>query len=110
MLPIRRSTHTRAASPAATIQQLLRASLEAWYTAIWLPRCQRTIEQEQRQGLHQGAKLRRMRAPRGSVADAPPSPTPKLPPSFIGPASGRREAHSRFMSLLMHGTDRQSVA
>ena len=33
MLPTRRSTHTRTASPAATIQQLLRASLEAWYTA-----------------------------------------------------------------------------
>jgi len=72
-LPTCPSRCTRTASTAATIQQLLRASLEAWYLVIWLPRCQRTIEQEQRSGLHQGAKLRRMRAPRHSVADAPPS-------------------------------------
>jgi ribonuclease HI len=100
----------RAMSAPATIQQLLRASLETWYQAIWLPRCQRTIEQERSEGLHQGAKLRRMRAPRRSVAGAPPSPTPNLPRSFIHPVAGLSNAYSRLMSLLMRGTPRHRVS
>jgi len=42
----------RRASPETVIQELLCASLETWYHAIWLPRCQQTISQEQSQGLH----------------------------------------------------------
>jgi hypothetical protein len=97
---------TRIATTTAVIQQLLRASLETWYHAIWLPRCQRTTEQERSQGLHRGAKIRRMRAPNQDRTNAPPSPTPKLFPSFINSISDRREAYHDFLSQLMHGTDR----
>jgi ribonuclease HI len=87
---------------AKAIQQLLRASLETWYLAIWLPRCQRTIEQERRLGLNQASKLRRMRAAhRSSGIHAPPSPTPKLPRSFIQSILDRRMAYRRFLSGLM---------
>jgi len=90
----------------AVIRQLLRASLETWYHAIWLPRCQRTIEQEQSQGLYQGAKLRRMRAANSRGTNAPPSPTPNLPRSFIfGPE--RKAAYGRFLLQLMRGTGRR---
>jgi hypothetical protein len=101
------TTWGKKATTAATIQQLLRASLEAWYQAIWLPRCQRTTERERNEGLHQGAKLRRMRAARRVAVDAPPSPTPTLPDSYIHTVSDRRDAHCRFLSMLMHGTDRR---
>src|SRR5215467_6940987 len=55
------------AATAATIRHLLRASLHVWYTSVWLPRCQRTTEQERREGLRQGTKIRRMQAARGRV-------------------------------------------
>ena len=100
---------TRTATTVATIQQLLRASIETWYDAIWLPRCQRTIEQERSQGLYQGAKLRRMRAPSHHRTNAPPSP-PNLPTSFIELEADRREAHYRFVFQLMRGTDRRRVS
>ena len=106
-------------SIAATTRRLLRASLETWYETIWLPRCKRTIEQEQQHGLRQAAKLRRMRAPTrdhtrarlsspmSAPAPAPnvPSqpPVPKLPPSFIGSALDRQAAHHPFLTQLMHG-------
>jgi hypothetical protein len=91
-------------STAKVILQLLRASLETWYLAIWLPRCQRTIEQERRLGLHQATKLRRMRAAnRSSGTQATPSPTPKLPRSFIQSTLDRRIAYRRFLSQLMLG-------
>ena len=93
----------RIASTMKIIEHLLRASLESWYLAIWLPRCQRTVEQEQSQGLSQGAKLRRMRATTRHRADAPASPTPKLPRSFPHSKSEWMEAYSRFLSLLMRG-------
>ena len=96
---------TRAAQTTAVMQQLLRASLETWYHAIWLPRCQRTIEQERSHGLHQGAKLRRMRAPNHDRTNAPPSPTPNLPRSFIESILDRRKAYHRLLSQMMHGTD-----
>src|SRR6516165_9032843 len=73
---------TRTATTVATIQQLLRASIETWYDAIWLPRCQRAIEQERSQGIYQGAKLHRMRAPSHDRTNAPPSPTPTYPPAL----------------------------
>jgi len=101
---------TRTATTAATIQQLLRASIETWYDAIWLPRCQRTIEQERTQGIYQGAKLRRMRAQRRDCTNALPSPTPNLPPSFIKHETDRREAYHRLIFQLMHGTDRRRVS
>jgi hypothetical protein len=97
----------RTAATTATIQQLLRASTETWYEAIWLPRCQRTTEQERSQGLYQGAKLRRMRAPTRDRANAPPSPTPNLPPSFLDSMTDRREAYHSFLFQLMHGTGRR---
>jgi exonuclease III/ribonuclease HI len=90
---------------AATIKPLLRASLETGYVAVWLPRCQRTTERERNSGLHQGTKIKRMRAGRGRVAPTQPSPTPNLPRSFIHSASDRSTAHSRFLFRLMHGTD-----
>jgi len=93
------------ATTAATIKLLLRASLETGYVAVWLPRCQRTIERERNSGLHQGIKIKRMRAGRGRVAPTQPSPTPKLPRSFIQSAFDRLIAHSRFLFRLMHGTD-----
>ena len=93
----------RLESTAAVIRQLLRACLETWYHAIWLPRCQRTIEQERTQGLNQGAKLRRMRATHRTRTDAPPSPTPDLPPSFIDSIQDRSDSYHRFLSHLMHG-------
>ena len=86
------------AKPAAVIQQLLRASLEATYQAIWLPRCQRTIEQERRHALHQGTKLHRMRTRRHNRTRATPSPTHKLPRSFIDVVPERREAYRAFLS------------
>ena len=86
-------------SIAGVTIQLLRASLETWYVAIWLPRCQRTIEQERQQGLHQKSKIRQMRtANRGHGL---PSPTPKLPPSFILSILDRRTAYRRFLSQMM---------
>ena len=94
------------AETAATIKLLLRASLETWYAAVWLPRCQRTIERERNSGLHQGTKIKRMRTARGRVAPTQSSPTPKLLRSFIYSASERLIAHSRFLFRLMHGTDR----
>jgi hypothetical protein len=101
---------TRTASTAAVIQQLLRASIETWYDAIWLPRCQRTIEQERSQGLYQGAKLRRMRAPTHDRTNAPPSPTPNLPPSFLDSREDRMEAYRRFLFQLMLGPVRHRVS
>jgi hypothetical protein len=93
-----------AASTMKTMEHLLRASLEAWYQAIWLPRCQRTIEQEQSQGLFQGTKLRRMQTAPRNRANAPESPVPKLPRSFLHSKSERMEAYRRFLYQLMHGT------
>ena len=66
----------RRASPETVMQELLCASLETWYHAIWLPRCQRTISQERDQGLHQGAKLGWMRASRDHTSASPTSPSP----------------------------------
>jgi len=109
-IPTMQNGETRTATTVATIQQLLRASIETWYDAIWLPRCQRTIEQERSQGIYQGAKLRRMRAPSHDRTNAPPSPTPKLPSSFIEKEADRREAHHRFVFQLMRGTDRRRVS
>jgi hypothetical protein len=103
-IPLIQFGETRAASTTTVILQLLRASLETWYHAIWLPRCQRTIEQERRHGLHQGAKLRRMRAPTHNRTNAPSSPTPDLPRSFIDSMVDRRKAYHRSLSQLMHGT------
>jgi hypothetical protein len=88
---------------AQVIVQLLRAALETWYLAIWLPRCQRTIEQERRLGLHQGAKLRQMRAANRTSDTHTPSPTPKLPRSFIHSILDRRIAYRRHLSRLMLG-------
>ena len=92
------------AATAATIKLLLRASIQAWYIAVWLPRCQRTIEQERSLGLHQGTKIQRMRTARGRVARTRPSPTPNLPRSFIHSAPDRLIAYSRFLFRLMCGT------
>jgi hypothetical protein len=44
MIPTLKQGMQRTASTAAVIQQLLCASLETWYHAIWLPRCKWTIE------------------------------------------------------------------
>lgn len=86
-------------SIAGVTIQLLRASLETWYVAIWLPRCQRTIEQERQHGLHQKSKISQMRtANRGHGL---PSPTPKLPPSFILSIFDRGTAYRRFLSQMM---------
>jgi hypothetical protein len=60
MIPTLQQGMQRTALTAAVIQQLLRASLETWYHTIWQPRCKRTVEQEQNQGLYQGTKIRRM--------------------------------------------------
>ena len=65
---------------AAVIQELFRVSLETWYHAIWLPRCERTIAQERSQGLHQDAKVCRMQAPTHARMHASSSSTTKLPP------------------------------
>lgn len=94
----------QAKDSSIVIQRLLHASLETWYHAIWLPRCQRTISQERSQGLHQGAKLRRMRARQRGRARAAASPTVKLPGSFIGTNKERMHEHHRFMDRWMHGT------
>ena len=93
------------AAAAAVTQRLLRASLETAYQAIWLPRCQRTIEQERSQGLHQSAKIRRMRAARHSshTTSSAASPTPSPPPSFPGPIEERKLRYHAFMSSLMGG-------
>jgi hypothetical protein len=80
MTPTLQQGMQRTASTTAVIQQLLRASLETWYHAIWLPRCKRIIEQEQSQELYQGTKIRRMRAESRSGMHATPSPTPNPPP------------------------------
>jgi hypothetical protein len=80
--------------------------------------CERTISQERRQGLSQGAKLRRMRATsRGRTRAAPPAPdppsqppVPKLPPSFINSAPDRQAAHHLFLFQLMHGSAMTSSA
>jgi ribonuclease HI/exonuclease III len=89
-------------STAQVIVQLLRASFETWYHAIWLPRCQRTIERERSLGLHQREKIRRMRAVlRAGGSQAPPSPTPKLPSSFLDSIHDRRIAYRRYLSRLM---------
>lgn len=106
-----RGSGRRITDTAATITKwLLRAALEAWYTATWLPRCKRTIEQEQSAGLSQATKIRRMRARTQTAQHGParsqPSPTPNLPRSFPQTAEERRASHGRFLSLLMHGSDR----
>jgi hypothetical protein len=103
-IPLLLQVRPRPTSPSVAIQQLLRASLETWYLAIWLPRCQRTIEQERSQGLHQGAKIRRMRAARGSrTTNAPTSPTPNLPRSFIDSIADRMAEYHGFVLRLMEG-------
>ena len=103
-IPLLRQDRARPASAPAVIQRLLRASLETWYHAIWLPRCQRTISQEKSLGLHQGAKRRRMRAAHRPRTDAPASPTPRIfPRSFIDPRMDRMVEHRRFMLQLMEG-------
>jgi hypothetical protein len=72
--------------------------LETWHHAIWLPRWQRAMWQEQSQGPSQGAKLGRMLSVlsahhhrTNAHQNGPPSPiplthspTPTLPPTFIG--------------------------
>jgi RNase H len=88
---------------SSVIRHLLRASLETWYHAIWLPRCQRTIAQEKSQGLPQGAKRRRMRAAHRPRTDAPASPTPNLPRSFIDSSKDRTDEYGRFMLQWMQG-------
>jgi hypothetical protein len=88
----------------ATIILLLRTSLETWYEAVWLPRCQRTIEQERRLGLHQGTKIRRMREENRSRTNEHPSPTPNLPRSQLLDQE-RRTAYDQFNSELMNGTN-----
>jgi hypothetical protein len=91
-------------STAATIILLLRTSLETWYEAVWLPRCQRTIDQERRLGLHQGTKLRRMREENRSRMNAHPSPTPNLPRSQLS-GQERRTAYDQLNSELMGSTN-----
>ena len=98
------------AATAATIKHLLRASLETWYDAVWLPRCQRTIEQERSTGLHQATKIRQMRTAHGHIPRVQPSPTPNLPRSFIHSAPDRLAAYSRFLFRLMRGTGRRRVS
>ena len=92
-------------STAATITLLLRTALETWYEAMWLPRCQRTIDQERRLGLYQGTKIRRMREENRSRMNAQPSPTPNLPRSQLS-GQERRTTYDQFNSELMNGTDR----
>ena len=89
---------------AATIILLLHTSLETWYEAVWLPRCQRTIDQERRLGLHQSTKLRRMREENRSRMNAHPSPTPNLPHSQLS-GQERGTAYDQFNSELMNGTN-----
>ena len=61
-----------------------------------------TIEQERACGLHQGTKLHQMRSVRDNRDT--PSPTPKLPPSFIHTILDRKMAYyRRFLSQLMLG-------
>jgi ribonuclease HI len=103
-IPMLRHGMRKAPTTPSLIRQLLRASLETWYHAIWLPRCQRTISQERSQGLSQGAKLRRMRATSRYRTNAPRSPTPTLPPSFLDRIKDREAFYRRFLSQLMHGT------
>ena len=103
VIPMLQHGRGRVESTASVIQQLLRAALETAYHAIWLPRCQRTIEQERSQGLSQSTKLRRMRIGRQHSMDAPESPTPNFPPSFLKTPTDRREAHHLFMDHLMCG-------
>ena len=86
---------------------LLRAALSAWYTAAWLPRCERTIEQEQSEGLRQATKIRWMRAARRGTPRSQPSPTHNPPRSFPQTAPERLAAHHRSLFRLMHGTDRR---
>ena len=95
----------RRRAPSETVmQELLCASLETWYHAIWLPRCQRTTSQERDQGLHQGAKLGWMRAATQDGTHAPPLPTPSLPPSSLHSSEDRRNAHHRIISQRTRGT------
>ena len=103
MIPRLQQDRPNKVGPPHVIRRLLRASLETWYHAIWLPRCQRTIEQERRIGLQQGDKLRRMRTARRSRVDAPASPTPNLPRSFIDSSMDRMREYYGFMHRLMHG-------
>src|SRR4051812_18837850 len=72
-------------STATTIIHLLCASPETWYEVVYLPRCQRSINQERRLGLHQGTKLRRMREENRSRMNAHPSPTPNPSQTALGP-------------------------
>ena len=93
-------------STAATIILLLRTALETGYEAVWLSRCQRTIDQEWRLGLYQGTKIRRMREEENcSRMNAHPSPTPNLPRSQLS-GQERRTAYDQFNSELMDGTNR----
>src|SRR4051794_6225128 len=91
-------------STATTITLLLRTALETWYEAVWLPRCQRTIDQERRLGLYQGTKLRRMREENRSSMNAHPSPTSNLPSSQLS-CQERRTAYAQFNSELMDDID-----
>ena len=91
-------------STSSIVKQLLRASLETWYHAIWIPRCQRTIEQERGHGLTQATKIRRMRVAARGHTHTRPSPTPSLPSSFIEKTDDRKILYCRFLSRLMHGT------
>ena len=95
-IPMLRHGRRRAPTTPSLIRQLLRASLETWYHSIWLPQCQRTISQEQSQGLSQGAKLRRMRATSRYRTNAPRSPTPTLPSSFLDRIKDREAFHHAF--------------
>ena len=83
-------------STAAIIIQLVRGSLETWYTAIWLPRCQRTIEQERACGQHQGkaqSSARCVQSKRGTPSPIPsqlhplhPRPEDGLLPFYLSPS------------------------
>src|SRR4051812_22153453 len=95
-------------STATTIIHLLCASPETWYEVVYLPRCQRSINQEWRLGMHQGTKLRRMREENRSRMNAHSSPTPNLPRSQLS-GQERRTAYDQFNSELMDGTNRHRV-
>jgi len=103
MIPSLQHDRLMTVGTPTAIQRLLRSSLETWYHTIWLPRCQRTISQEKSQGLHQGAKLRRMRVTQHRRPDAPASPAPNLPLFFLESSKERMDEYHRLMLRLMHG-------
>jgi ribonuclease HI len=104
-IPMLQQERGRVESTTAVTQHLLRTALETTYHAIWLPRCQRAIEQERSQGLTQSAKLRRMRAGRQNRGNAHPSPNPmpSLPPSFPDSFASLLSANSRYIHRLFGG-------